>query len=132
MKIAHYMAYIMSIVFIVGETARRGIGYFSINATTMVEDYLCGVLLLSAAILWSKKHQLAPKFMIAAWAYGTGGMFVPFYAHLEAYLRQETFRIDHPHADLESVVLKGAIWGICLVFFVVTMKSKQIKADLIN
>jgi hypothetical protein len=43
MKAVYYLAYAMSAVFLIGETARRGIGYFSINATTMVEDYLCGV-----------------------------------------------------------------------------------------
>ena len=53
MKIAHYMAYVMSFVFIIGETSRRGFEYFSVNATTMVEDYLCGILLLTAAIFWS-------------------------------------------------------------------------------
>ena len=40
MRIVYYMTYIMAFVFLVGETSRRGFGYFSINATTMVEDYL--------------------------------------------------------------------------------------------
>jgi hypothetical protein len=53
-------------------------------------------------------------------------MFVPFFAHLEAFLRKETFRIDHPHEDLNSVIIKGVIWGICLVCFVITMRSKEI------
>jgi hypothetical protein len=125
MKIVYYMTYVMSFVFIVGETSRRGLDYFSINATTMVEDYLCGALLLLAAIFWSKKYQLAPKLMLAAWAYGTGGMFVPFFAHLEAWLRGVTFRVDHPHAEIESVVLKGVIWAICLTCFIVTLRSNN-------
>jgi hypothetical protein len=129
MKVTHYMAYIMSIVFIVGETSRRGFEYFSINASTMFEDYFCGILLLTAAILWSKKNPKAPKFMIAAWAYATGGMFIPFYAHLEAYLRGATFRADHPHDDLNSVILKGTIWSICLIFFFITMRSITIKSN---
>lgn len=66
MKFVHYITYLMSFVFLFGETARRGIGYFSINATTMVEDYLCGAILITAAILWSKKHVMAPTMMIAA------------------------------------------------------------------
>jgi hypothetical protein len=127
MKAAHYMAYIMSFVFIFGETSRRGLGYFSINSTTMVEDYLCGILLFSAALFWTKKRKIAPKLMAAAWGYATGGMFVPFFAHLEAYLREVTFRADHPHADLNSVILKGVIWTICLVCFVITMRSNEIK-----
>jgi hypothetical protein len=123
MKPVYYMTWIMVVVFIVGETARRGIDYFSINATTMIEDYLCGILLLSAAILWLKKSEMAPKLMVAAWAYATGGMFVPFAAHLEAWIREETFRADHPHDDVGSVVLKGIIWAICLTCFVISVRS---------
>ena len=113
----------MTLVFILGETLRRGLSYFSINATTMVEDYLCGLLLLMAAVLWSKGSQLAPKYMVAAWAYATGGMFVPFFAHLEAYLRGATFRIDHPHADIDSVILKGTIWSVSLICFIIALRS---------
>ena len=121
----------MSFVFLFGETARRGIGYFSINATTMVEDYLCGAILITAAILWSKKHVMAPTMMIAAWAYATAGMFVPFFAHLEAYLRGATFRADHPFDDVNSVILKGTIWSICLICFIVAVKyqNKQLKTQ---
>jgi hypothetical protein len=42
MKVVYWLTYVMAVVFLVGETARRGIGYFSVNATTMIEDYLCG------------------------------------------------------------------------------------------
>ena len=123
MRIVNIVAYLMAFVFIVGETSRRGFAYFSINATTMVEDDLCGALLLWAALSWSRKHRMAPVLMASAWAYATGGMFVPFFAHLEAWLRAETFRADHPHTDIGSVVLKGAIWAICLACFVVTLRS---------
>ena len=39
MKVVYWLTYVMAFVFLVGETARRGIGYFSVNATTMIEDY---------------------------------------------------------------------------------------------
>ena len=58
MKIVHVAAYLMALIFIVGETFRRGLDYFSINATTMIEDYLCGALLLWAAVFWSKKQKM--------------------------------------------------------------------------
>jgi hypothetical protein len=114
----------MAFVFIAGETSRRGFGYFSINATTMVEDYLCGAMLLWAALSWHKQQEISPKLMTVAWAYATGGMFVPFAAHLEAWLRGMTFRPDHPHEDIGSVVLKGVIWAICLICLIVTLRSK--------
>ena len=135
MKIAHYMAYVMSFVFIIGETSRRGFEYFSVNATTMVEDYLCGILLLTAAIFWSKNYVKAPSLMAAAWGYATGGRFVPFFAHLEAYTQGVTFRVDHPHEDLNSVILKGVIWGICLVCLVITLRNSEIgshRTDAVN
>ena len=123
MKIVYYMTYIMAFVFLVGETSRRGFGYFSINATTMFEDYMCGALLLLAAFFWFKKYKIAPKLMAVAWAYATGGMFVPFFAHLEAWLRGATFRIDHPHAEIESGVLKGGIGARCLACLIVTLRG---------
>ena len=123
MKAAYFAAYIMAFVFIAGETLRRGLSYLSVNATTMVEDYICGALLLSAAIFWYQQRPLAPKLMAVAWAYATGGMFVPFFAHLEAFLRDTTFRPDHPHEDVNSIVLKGVIWAICLVFLIISLRS---------
>ncbi|MEZ9923537.1 hypothetical protein [Vibrio breoganii] len=125
MKIVSIVTYIFSLVFIAGETLRRGIGYFSVNATTMVEDYLCGALLLLAAVLWSKGSKHAHKYMIGAWGYAAGGMLVPFFAHLEAYLRGVQIRSDHPIDDVNSVILKGVIWGVCVICFIVTLKTKQ-------
>ncbi len=131
MKIVLWLTYLMSAVFILGETLRRGLSYFSVNATTMVEDYLCGALLFTAAILATKGSKLASKYMVAAWAYATGGMFVPFYAHLEAYLRGATFRADHIHTDVNSVILKGVIWSIALICFIVVLRNEA-KPSLIQ
>jgi hypothetical protein len=125
MKIVRPLVYVMAFLFIVGETARRGVGYFAVNATTMVEDYACGALFLSAAWLSLRKHSMAPKFMLVAWAYATGGMFVPFFAHLEAWLRGATVRPDHPHTDVGSIVTKGIIWAICLTCLIVTLRSND-------
>ena len=126
-KIAYYMAYVMAFVFIVGETVRRGLGYFAINATTMLEDYLGGAFLLVAAVFWLKKHIIAPKLLVAAWAYSTGGMFVPFAAHLEAWLRGVTFRPDHPHEDIGSVIMKGIILAICLTCMILALRGGDAK-----
>ena len=60
-------------------------------------------------------------------AYATGGMFVPFFDHLASYLRVETFGADHPQTNLESVITKGVVWGICLTCLVITMRSIDIR-----
>jgi hypothetical protein len=65
--------------------------------------------------------------MAAAWGFATGSMFVPFAAHLEAWLRDETFRPDHPHTDIASIILKGVIFAICLVCLVVTLRNHDDK-----
>jgi len=123
LRIVYILTWAFIAVFLIGETARRGIGYFSINATTMIEDYLCGLLLLAAALAWRAGNIYGPTLMVSAWAYATGGMFVPFAAHLEAWLRQETFRADHPHEDVNSVILKGVIWAVSLICFVISVRN---------
>ena len=112
MKAVYWFTYVMAFVFLVGETARRGIGYLSVNATTMIEDYLCGAFLLLAAWVWFKAIRHSTKNDGAAWGYATGGMFVPFAAHLEAWLRNETFRPDHPHTDTSSIILRRYLGGM--------------------
>lgn len=125
MRAVYYLTYVMAFVFLVGETARRGIGYLSVNATTMFEDYSTGAILLWAAWTWFRRQASAGKMMAVAWAYATGGMFVPFFAHLEAWMRGETFRPDHPHEDVGSIVMKGVIWAVCLACLIVTLRSKD-------
>ncbi|MGH2550483.1 MAG: hypothetical protein ACRDHN_13910 [Thermomicrobiales bacterium] len=127
MKIVYYLTWIMAFVFVAGETARRGLGYFAINATTMLEDYLCAALLLWAAFSWFRKQKISQTLMAAAWGYAAGGMFVPFFAHLESWLRGATFRPDHPHEDLGSIVVKGVIWAICLGCLIVTLRNFDTK-----
>jgi hypothetical protein len=121
----YVLNFIMSGVFILGETTRRGFSYMSINATTLFEDYVCGTFLIIAAILYLRKNVNADKFMSASWGYATGGMFVPFFAHLEAWMRVETFRADHPHEDLNGVIIKGVIFLTCLIGLVISLRNNQ-------
>lgn len=123
MKIVLFFNFLIAFVYLVGETARRGISYFSVNATTMLEDYVGGMVLLLAAILWVRKYKHAQITMIAAWAYAAGGMFVPFFAHFEAWIREETFRADHIHTDTNAVILKATVWLICLVCFFISLRT---------
>lgn len=128
MKGTQAMAYAMGAAFIIGETARRGIGYFSINATTMLEDYGSGILLILAAIACTAKLAQATVYLAGAWGYSAGGMFVPFFAHLEAYLRGATFRPDHPIEDVSGIIVKGIIWGICVAAFIASLRDQSAQA----
>jgi len=128
MKSTQALAYGMGAIFIIGETARRGIGYFSINATTMLEDYGSGILLILAAVACTAKLAQSTVYLAGAWGYSAGVMFVPFFAHLEAYLRGATFRPDHPIEDVSGIIVKGIIWGICLAAFIASLRDRSITA----
>ena len=91
----------------------------------MIEDYVSKILLLVSGLFWLKECKTAKMWMIAAWGYATDGMFVPFFAHFEAYLRGETFRPDHPHEDVGSVIFKGSILAICLIPFIISLRHKE-------
>ena len=125
MKSIQYTTYGFGAFFLIIEIARRGVGYFSVNATTMIEDLLMGVILIAVAMVYGKNRELGTKLIIGAWAYAVGGMFVPFAAHLEAYLRGATFRPDHVHTDLNSVILKGVVWLIAIAMLYASVKNRR-------
>ena len=125
MKATQALAYAIGAMFILGETARRGIDYFSINATTMLEDYGSGILLILAAAACTAKLAHSAIYLAGAWGYAAGGMFVPFFAHLEAYLRGATFRPDHPIEDVNGIIVKGVIWGICVSLFIASLRDSS-------
>ena len=125
MKGTQALAYAMGAMFILGETARRGIDYFSINATTMLGDYGSGILLILAAAACTAKLAHSAIYLAGAWGYAAGGMFVPFFAHLEAYLRGATFRPDHPIEDVNGIIIKGVIWGICVSLFIASLRDRS-------
>ena len=125
MKGTQALAYAMGAMFILGETARRGIDYFSVNATTMLEDYGSGILLILAAAACTAKLAHSAIYLAGAWGYAAGGMFVPFFAHLEAYLRGATFRSDHPIEDVNGIIIKGVIWGICVSLFIASLRDSS-------
>ena len=66
MKGTQALAYAMGAMFILGETARRGLDYFAINATTMLEDYGSGVLLILAAAACTAKLAQSTIYLAGA------------------------------------------------------------------
>jgi hypothetical protein len=63
MNVVYHLSYALGLVFLVGETIKRGPGHFAVNASMLVGDYLGGAVLLLAALLWHKRHKLAPTLM---------------------------------------------------------------------
>lgn len=128
MKSIQYLTYGFGIFFLVIEFVRRGVAYLGVNATTMIEDVLMGLVMIAAAYVYGKNKELGTKLIIVAWAYSVGGMFVPFAAHFEAFLRGETFRPDHPHTDVGSIILKFSVWLISVVMLTwILAKRKKLE-----
>ena len=109
-------AFAMGVLLPVLETARRGISHWTINFTTMFEDYLAGVLLLIGGWSAYRSKSWGPAFLVLAWAYFSGLMTSSFVGQLEETLRQTA---SEPN-NLLVVVVKLLLWSVCVVSLVLS------------
>jgi hypothetical protein len=91
------------------ETCRRGMGYWFVEATTMLEDFVGGGLLLLAATLSTRGARTAPLWMLLAWASVTAMMTMSFIDQLEGTLRGADLE---PHNEL-VLGIKFLLWAVC-------------------
>ncbi len=118
MKIEIGTAYAVGALLPILETIRRGFAHWTVNFTTMFEDYLAGLLLLIGAWAAHRDRRWGPSFLLAAWAYVTGMMGGSFWWHLEATLRGE-------FAEPNNAVVLGfklALWGTCVLSLVLAYR----------
>jgi len=102
-------AFVLGAALPILETVRRGLGFE--NVTTVVEDYLAGLLLLGAAWASLRGWRAAPVFLVVAWALLAGGLFPSFFGHLESLLRNETAG----SREVTIVAVKGVLYVVSLV-----------------
>ena len=100
------------------ETCRRGISHWTVDFTTMFEDYVAGALLLIGGWASYRARPWGALFLVVAWAYVTGMMGGSFWYQLE-----DTFRgtIAEPN-NLLVVIVKFLLWGACVVSLVLSFK----------
>ena len=98
------------------ETIRRGIGYWTMNVTTMAEDYFAGALLVLAGLLSLQAKRSAPAFMLVAWAYVTGMMNSSFFYQVEEAIRG----IDLEPGSATVLVFKFGLWSACVVSLILS------------
>lgn len=101
------------------ETARRGITHWTINFTTMFEDYVAGALLLIGGWAAYRSKSWGPVFLVLAWAALSGLMTSSFVGQLEETLRQTA---SEPH-NLLVVVVKFLLWSVCVVSLVLSFRT---------
>jgi len=57
LRIIYYLTFGFGIFFLLIENLRRGVSYFAVNATTMIEDYLMGIIMISVALLYRRNKE---------------------------------------------------------------------------
>lgn len=103
------------------ETLRRGITHWGVNFTTMFEDYVAGVLLLSGGWASLRAKAWGPLLLVVAWAYVTGMMGGSFWYQLEGTLRGVA---TEPN-NLTVVFVKFLLWGTCLLSLVLAYRRQS-------
>ena len=101
------------------ETARRGISHWTINFTTMFEDYVGGALLLIGAWAAYRAKWWGAMFLVLAWGSISGLMTSSVLGQLEATLRQTA---TEPN-NLLIVVVKFLLWTICIISLVLSFRT---------
>ena len=111
-------AFVIGVLLPVLETARRGITHWTVNFTTMFEDYLAGAVLLIGAWAAYRRKSWGPLFLMLAWASFSGMVTSSFMAQVEETFRQT---VDEPN-NLVVIVVKFLLWSVTMVSLVLSFK----------
>ena len=112
-------AFILGVLLPVLETCRRGLSHWTVEFTTMFEDYVAGALLLIGAWASYRARSWGALFLLLAWAYFTGLMSSSFWYQLEETIRQTS---SEPN-NFIVVIVKFLLWGTSVTALVLSFRS---------
>lgn len=112
-------AFALGVLLPVLETVRRGITHWTVNFTTMFEDYLGGLVLLTGAWAVYRSKSWGATFLALAWGSISGIMTSSFVGQIEQTLRQTD---TEPHNSVVLLV-KFLLWIVCMVSLVLSFRS---------
>ena len=101
------------------ETSRRGISHWSVDFTTMFEDYVAGALLLVGGWASYRARHWGGLFLVLAWAYVTGMMGGSFWYQLEDTIRGNAAEPN----NLLVVIVKFLLWVTCVASLLLSFRS---------
>lgn len=113
-------AFVIGALLPILETCRRGIGHWSVDFTTMFEDYVAGALLLVAAWASHRGKTWSGLFLVLAWAYVTGMMGPSFWYQLEETLRGTA---NEPY-NLVVLAVKLILWAVCVLSLILSFRRE--------
>ena len=111
-------AFIVGALLPVLETCRRGISHWTVEFTTMFEDYVAGALLLIGAWASYRARSWGAMFLLLAWAYFTGLMSSSFWYQLEETIRHTS---SEPN-NFVVIIVKFLLWATCVASLVLSFR----------
>ncbi|HEX5701807.1 MAG TPA: hypothetical protein VFX97_01155 [Pyrinomonadaceae bacterium] len=112
-------AFILGALLPVLETCRRGVGHWTVEFTTMFEDYVAGALLLIGAWATYRARSWGALFLLLAWAYFTGLMSSSFWYQLEETIKQTS---SEPN-NFIVVIVKFLLWATSVTALFLSFRS---------
>lgn len=114
-------AFAVGVLLPVLETVRRGPGYWAVDSTTMLEDYLAGAVLLFAGLAAKRGVTFANPLLLAAWAAVSGMMTISLISQVEDTVRA----IDLEPSNNIVLGFKLVLWAACFVALIRSFRAVQ-------
>lgn len=126
LKISVRMATIMGVFLPLAETVRRSNQLFDLTRfLSWFDDYILGATLLIAVYLVKKKINNSISFLIAAWGFVSGALFLSFLGQFEYY--RTTTGDPGIFSTSFVAIAKGLILGYMLTGLYMGIKSNSYK-----